>query len=117
MVIQFAHRFGAPVCAAVLACGLFGCVTSAVTTFTPQQNQDAIVRDGVAALVSRKPGSVVLVRQAQRQREAGSRPEYVIGILNTSKAPINFVVGPDERRGFRDGSSCAVSSSFGRLRT
>jgi hypothetical protein len=67
-----------------------GCVSTEVSSFSPSVDQSAITRDGMAALVSRKPSSIVLIRQAQRQKEAGARPAYVIGILNTSKAPINF---------------------------
>lgn len=80
-------------CSVVLAIATFalaGCVTGDVSQFSPKATQEAVVRDGVPALVSHQPNSIVLVRQAQRERPMGSRPAYVIAILNTSTVPINF---------------------------
>ena len=69
---------------------LGACVSTETSSFDASDGQQSIVRDGIPALVSRKSGSVVLVRQAQRDHQAGTRPAYVIGILNTGKTPINF---------------------------
>jgi hypothetical protein len=76
--------------AAIAAFALAGCMTSSVSSFTPMADQQAVTRDGIPSLMSRKTDSIVLVRQAQRQQNANGRRSYVIGILNLSKAPINF---------------------------
>lgn len=66
---------------------LAGCVTESAQ-FKPTAGQETIVRDGQPALVSKKPGSIVLVRPASRQIEHGARPIYVMGVMNAGTAPI-----------------------------
>lgn len=45
----------------------------------------------------------MLVRQAQRERPIGSRPAYVLAILNTSSGPINFTFAEVAVGQVRDG--------------
>ena len=81
-----------------LGAALTGCVTSNETvqfrTSNPQQQ--AMMRDGQPALVSRQKSSVVLVRPASRQLQANGRPVFVVGINNLSKGPIEFRVAQVE---------------------
>lgn len=83
---------------AALGVALSGCVTNNETvqfrTSNPQQQ--AMMRDGQPALVSRQKSSVVLVRPAARQLQANGRPVFVVGINNFGKAPVNFRVGEVE---------------------
>jgi hypothetical protein len=80
---------------AVLCAALAGCVTNNETvqfrTSNPQQQ--AMMRDGQPALVSRQKSSVVLVRPASRQLQANGRPVFIVGINNLSKGPVDFRVG------------------------
>jgi hypothetical protein len=69
-------------------CG--GCATRETVQFQPKAQQDALVRDGQAALVSRGKNSLVLVRPASRQFARGSRPVFVIGLYNMSRGPLEF---------------------------
>lgn len=64
------------------ALALTGCVTSEKAQFKPSAGQEAIVRDGNAAIVSKKPRSIVLVRPAKREMVPGGRPVYVIAAYN-----------------------------------
>src|ERR1700737_3795088 len=87
-----------------LGAALSGCVTNNETvqfrTSNPQQQ--AMMRDGQPALVSRQKSSVVLVRPASRQLQANGRPVFVIGINNFGRAPIDFrvaQVGASQRVG------------------
>jgi hypothetical protein len=81
-----------------LGAALSGCVTNNETvqfrTSNPQQQ--AMMRDGQPALVSRQKSSVVLVRPASRQLQANGRPVFIIGINNLSKGPIEFRVAQVE---------------------
>src|SRR4030088_2303992 len=81
-----------------LGAALSGCVTNNETvqfrTSNPQQQ--AMMRDGQPALVSRQKSSVVLVRPASRQLQANGRPVFVIGINNFGKTPIDFRVAQVE---------------------
>src|ERR1700730_15220662 len=81
-----------------LGAALSGCVTNSETvqfrTSNPQQQ--AMVRDGQPALVSRQKSSVVLVRPASRQLQANVRPVFVIGITNCGKVPVEFRVAQVE---------------------
>ena len=56
----------------------------------PTVGQQALVRDGVPAIISQKPGSIVIARPAGRQFQTGTRPVYVIAIFNPTKTPIQF---------------------------
>jgi hypothetical protein len=69
-----------------------GCVTHDDTDQFKASNpqQQAMMRDGQPALVSRQNSSVVLVRTACRQLQANGRPVFVIGINNLAKQPVDF---------------------------
>jgi hypothetical protein len=77
-----------------LCAALGGCVstgdTIAFRTSNPQQQ--AMMRDGQPALVSRQKTSLVLVRTASRQLQANGRPVFVVGINNFGKQPVEFRV-------------------------
>jgi hypothetical protein len=81
-----------------LSAALAGCVTNSETvqfrTSNPQQQ--AMMRDGQPAIVSRQKNSVVLVRPASRQLQANGRPVFVVGINNLSRGPIDFRVAEVE---------------------
>lgn len=82
---------------AVLCAGLAGCVTTETVQFRASNpNQQALVRDGQPALVSKQKTSLVLVRPASRQLQAGGRPVFVVNINNLSKAPVEFRMGQIE---------------------
>jgi len=79
----------------VVICATWGgCVASAETVqFRPSNpQQQALMRDGRPALVSRQKGSLVLVRPASRQLQANGRPVFVVGINNLGKQPVDFKV-------------------------
>jgi len=75
-----------------------GCVTAGETISFRASNpqQQAMMRDGQPALVSRQKNSLVLVRPALRQLQANGRPVFVVGINNLGKQPVDFVVGQVE---------------------
>jgi hypothetical protein len=81
-----------------LSAALAGCVTKSETvqfrTSNPQQQ--AMMRDGQPAIVSRQKTSLVLVRPASRQLQANGRPVFVVGINNLSRGPIDFRVAEVE---------------------
>src|SRR5215472_6510116 len=89
---------------------LGGCVTSSETVqFHPSNpQQQAMIRDGQPALVSRQKNSLVLVRRASRQFQVRGRPAFVIGINNLSKAPVDFRVGQVEAVQHVGGSDYAM---------
>lgn len=66
------------------AIALTACTSTEVATFSPSVEQQAIVRDGQPALISKKPKSVVLVRPATRSFQGGERPAFVVAVLNTA---------------------------------
>jgi len=82
----------------VLCAALGGCVstneTIAFRTSNPQQQ--AMMRDGQPALVSRQKNSLVLVRPAARQLQVNGRPVFVVGINNFGKQPTEFRVAQVE---------------------
>jgi hypothetical protein len=82
----------------VLGAALGGCVTNSETIAfrSSSPNQQAMMRDGQPALVSRQKNSVVLVRPASRQLQTNGRPVFVVGISNLSKAPLDFRVSQVE---------------------
>src|SRR3977135_2168437 len=85
--------FGIAALSAILA----GCVTSETVQFrTSNPQQQAMMRDGQPALVSRQKSSVVLVRPASRQLQANGRPVFVIGINHFGKVPVDFRVAQVE---------------------
>ncbi|MEQ1935265.1 MAG: hypothetical protein ABL962_15505, partial [Fimbriimonadaceae bacterium] len=69
-----------------------GCATSETVQFRPRAEQQSLIRDGQAALISRRKQSIVLVRPASREFRVGARPVYVVGITNLSGAPLDFRV-------------------------
>jgi hypothetical protein len=75
-----------------------GCVTSAETVQFKASNpqQQAMMRDGQPALVSRQKSSLVLVRPASRQLQANGRPVFVVGINNFGKGPVDFRIAQVE---------------------
>jgi hypothetical protein len=81
-----------------LGAALTGCVSNSETvqfrTSNPQQQ--AMMRDGQPALVSRQKSSVVLVRPAARQLQANGRPVFIVGINNLGRGPIDFTVAQVE---------------------
>jgi hypothetical protein len=81
------------VCATLAACVTAGEMVS-FRASNPQQQ--ALMRDGQPALVSRQKSSLVLVRPASRQLQANGRPVFVVGINNMSKQPVDFRVGQVE---------------------
>ncbi len=83
---------------AALCAALGGCVTAGETIAFKASNpqQQAMMRDGQPALVSRQKNSLVLVRPASRQLQANGRPVFVVGINNLGKQPVDFVVSQVE---------------------
>jgi hypothetical protein len=81
-----------------LCAALGGCVTNNETVAfrTSNPNQQAMVRDGQPALVSRQKNSVVLVRSASRQMQVNGRPVFVVGINNLGRVPLEFRVSKVE---------------------
>jgi hypothetical protein len=76
-----------------LSAALTGCVTTETVQFhTSNPQQQAMMRDGQPALVSRQKNSVVLVRPASRQLQANGRPVFVVGINNLGRGPLDFRV-------------------------
>ncbi|MET3993360.1 hypothetical protein ABID65_005012 [Bradyrhizobium sp. S3.9.2] len=93
-----------------LCAALGGCVTNAETVqFRPSNpQQQALMRDGQPALVSRQKGSLVLVRPASRQVHANGRPVFVVAINNLSKGPVDFRVAQVEATQHVAGSDYAM---------
>jgi hypothetical protein len=83
---------------ALLCSSLSCCVTSGDTVRFRVSNpqQQALVRDGQPALVSRQKGTLVLVRPAARQLQANGRPVFRIAINNLARQPTEFRVGQVE---------------------
>ncbi|MDE5454158.1 hypothetical protein GWE18_15120 [Bradyrhizobium sp. CSA112] len=83
---------------AVLSAALGGCVSNGETVsfkaLSPQQQ--ALMRDGQPALVSRQKTSLVLVKPAARQLQANGRPVFVVGINNLGRQPVDFQVAQVE---------------------
>ncbi|MFL9828111.1 hypothetical protein [Rhodoplanes sp. SY1] len=81
----------------ILLSGLCGaCATAEAVKFQPRGQQEAMIRDGQAALVSKRKHSIVLVRPATRQFTSQQRPVFVVGINNIGSAPIEFRVSSIE---------------------
>ena len=77
-----------------LCAALASCVSTGETVSFKASNpqQQAMMRDGQPALVSRQKSSLVLVRPASRQLQANGRPVFVVGINNFGKQPVDFRV-------------------------
>lgn len=69
-----------------------GCAGPETIRFAAKAQQEALKRDGLAALASRGKNSLVLVRPAAREFQAGARPVFVVGIYNMTRAPLEFRV-------------------------
>ncbi|MGY4512424.1 hypothetical protein [Bradyrhizobium sp. USDA 3650] len=83
---------------AALGAMVGGCVTNTETVQFRASNpqQQALMRDGQPALVSRQRNSLVLVRPAARQMQKDGRPVFVVGINNMGRQPIDFRVAQVE---------------------
>ena len=78
---------------AALCAALGGCASPETVAFRASgPQQQALMRDGQPALVSRQKTSLVLVRPASRKLQARGRPVFVVGINNLSGQPIDFRV-------------------------
>jgi hypothetical protein len=75
-----------------LTFALAGCVTNDVVSYKPSATQQPIIRDGVEALISNQPKSVVMLRPSGRGVEPGKRAVYVVAVQNLSSKPINLRV-------------------------
>jgi hypothetical protein len=77
---------------------LSGCVanTDTVQFRSSGPSQQAMMRDGQPALVSRQKNSLVLVKPASRQLQSNGRPVFVIGINNLGREPFDFRVAQVE---------------------
>src|ERR1700752_960720 len=77
---------------------LGGCTTAGETLSFRASNpqQQAMVRDGRPALVSRQKSSIVLVSPAARQQKTNGRPVFVVGINNIGRQPVDFRVAQVE---------------------
>lgn len=80
----------------LLAALCSGCVTGESVRFSARTQQEAMVRDGNPALVSRKKNSLVIVRPAARQFASGGRPVFVLAAYNLSRGPVDFRVSEIE---------------------
>ena len=69
-----------------------GCATTETVQFRPKAEQQSLIRDGQAALISRRKNSLVLIRPAARTFQIGARPIYVVGINNLTGTPLEFRV-------------------------
>jgi hypothetical protein len=69
-----------------------GCASHEAVTFNARGGQQAIVRDGLPAIVSRRANSIVLVRPAAREFRGGARPVFTVAINNLSHNPLDFRV-------------------------
>jgi len=77
----------------LLVCaGVAGCASKEVASFRPAGGQQTAIRDGVAALVSRQPNSVVTITPASRDVNSGARPVYVLQVQNLGRQPVTFLV-------------------------
>lgn len=78
-------------CVFLCATTLAGCATTETVSFRPKTQQEAVIRDGQPALVSRRSTSIVMIRPASRQFQSGARPVFVVGIYNLGRQPVNFL--------------------------
>jgi len=91
-----------------LAALVGGCVTIETVQFQPSSTQQAMIRDGVPAIVSRQRNSIVLMRPARREFQAGARPVFVVGINNLGAAPVDFRVANVEVAQLVDGQAAPL---------
>lgn len=79
---------------AVLALAVFcsGCTTTETVSYVAKPHQQAIMRDGHSALVSKRPNSIVMIRPASRDIPTQGRPVFVVGVYNLGQQSANFLV-------------------------
>ena len=77
---------------AVVGLGLAACARMETAQFQPIAGQESIIRDGQPVISSRQKNSLVLVRPASRQFQAGSRLTYVVAMYNMTNQPLQFLV-------------------------
>jgi hypothetical protein len=94
--------------AALAATMLAGCASTETVQFQAKPTQQAMVRDGQAAIVSRLKSSIVMVRPASRQFRSGARPVFVVAINNLTNTPLDFRVANVEVTQFVNGQSAAL---------
>jgi hypothetical protein len=92
----------------LLAALCSSCVTNETVRFQAKAQQEALVRDGVPALVSRQKNSLVLIRPASREFRDGARPVFVVGINNLARSPIEFRVANIEAQQVVNGQAAAM---------
>ncbi|WP_414473849.1 hypothetical protein [Microvirga sp. M2] len=80
------------IAAAAIAPLLSACVSTETVRFQASGNQQAMVRDGRQAIVSKRKNSILLVSPASREFQSGARPVFVVGITNLTKSPLDFTV-------------------------
>ena len=95
--------------AMVLAAGCSGCASNETVRFQASAQQQALVRDGQAALVSRAKNSIVLIRPATRQFSSRGRPVFGVGIYNLSNGPLEFRVSSIHTTQMVDEQAVALS--------
>lgn len=100
------------IAAALAALTLGACVTTETAEFKPTVGQEAIVRDGNPALVSKKPNSIVLARPASRKFQIGARPVYVIAVMNAGPQSVLLSTGNIKVQQMRDGEPIADLKVF-----
>jgi len=88
---------------------LAGCARTETVQFKPTATQQAMVRDGQAAIVSRLKKSIVMVRPAARQFQSGERPVFVLAITNLTNVPFDFRVGNVEVTQLVNGQPMALN--------
>lgn len=91
------------IAAVIAALTLGACVTTETAEFKPSIGQEAIIRDGSPALISKKQNSIVLARPASRKFQIGARPVYVIAVMNAGLQPTLLSVGNIKVQQMRDG--------------
>lgn len=75
-----------------LAAFCAGCASKETIRFQAGAQQQAMMRDGNPALVSRQKGSIVLARPAARTFDSNARPAFIIGLNNLGAGPIEFAI-------------------------
>jgi hypothetical protein len=82
-----------------------GCARMEVVQFQTSAGQQTLIRDGVPVVYSRQSQSLVLLRPALRQFQAGRRPIYVLALYNLTNAPLQFSIGNVHVAQAQDGQS------------
>jgi hypothetical protein len=88
---------------------LAGCVTTETVQFRAKAQQQSLMRDGQAALISRGRNSIVLIRPAARQFSPNGRPVYVVAITNLGQTPLDFRIANIEARQIINGQAFTLN--------